>query len=298
MDFATIDERDAFLLGNQGPDPLFFAAIHPALHSFRSLGSRMHKEHTTDLVRALHRSLGVLDAEELPIGRAYAQGFLGHFALDSTLHPLVYATQYAICDAGIDGLSRADCHEVHAEIEREFDEMVLTAKRRQTVRDYPAVDNTLEASPETLAIIQKVHAYLALSVYGIQVPPSLFPTAVECYRIVLATLHSPFGIKRSLAAAAERTVRPHSFIGAMAHRAVLVEDSWFANSEHTPWTNPYTGEVHTASFWDLYQTALDAWAESIDLFGKSTLTEDDARTITRDVNFSGEPTVATLVVEG
>ncbi len=296
MENSTLDERDAFLLGNQGPDPLFFLAINPAMHSLHKLGSRMHKEHTNDLVVALRRSLDILDDDERPVGEAYAQGFLGHLALDSRMHPLVYSTQFALCDAGIDGLSRSDGREIHAEIERELDEMVLTAKRHQTVRDYPAVDNTLEARPEVLAIIQKLYAYLALSVYGIQIPTSTFPTAVECYRITLAAMHSPFGVKRMLAMMAERQVRAHSFFGAMAHKAQLIEDSWFANSAHETWTNPFTGETHTLSFWDIYQEAIDAAADSIERFGRRTFTEDDARAITRDVNFSGEPTVAVLVV--
>ena len=47
----------------------------------------------------------------------YLLGFLCHYLLDSTVHPLVYANQYALCDAGIDGLSREDGSEVHAVIE-------------------------------------------------------------------------------------------------------------------------------------------------------------------------------------
>ena len=294
---STVDERDAFLLGNQGPDPLFFLAIHPALRTWRTLGGRMHKERTNELVAALPRALDVLEPDEQPVGRAYVQGFLGHFALDSHAHPLVYSRQHALCDAGVEGLSRDDGREVHAEIEREIDEMVLTAKRDQTVRDYPAVDNTLEASPDVLATVQKIYAYLALSVYGQQVPPSLFASAVECYRVALGAMHSPWGVKRALAMAAERSVRAHSFVGAMAHKPVKVRESWLANTGGEQWTCPFTGQVRTATFWDLYQEAADALADAVERLDRGALSASDVRKITRDVNFSGEPTVAILVVE-
>lgn len=293
----TLDERDAFLLGNQGPDPLFFLAIHPGLHTWRKLGSRMHKEHTTQLIHALSCATGVLKDHEQAIGRAYAQGFLCHYALDSTAHPLVYSRTFALCDAGIEGLSRTNAREVHAEIEREIDEMVLTAKRKQTIREYPAIENTLDASPEVLAIVQKIYTYLALTVYGEQIPENLFATAVEWYRITLGAFHSPRGIKRALIMAAEERVRAYSFFGAMAHKVHLLDESWYANSQHESWANPYTGELHTTSFWDLYHSALDFAADAIVRFESSKFSLEDARAITREINFSGEPTVPLLTVE-
>ena len=294
---STLDERDAFLLGNQGPDPLFFLVIHPGLHAWRKLGGRMHKEHTTELILALSQAIGVLQDHERAIGRAYAQGFLCHYALDSCVHPLVYSRTFAVCDAGIEGLSRSHAREVHAEIEREIDEMVLTKKRNQTVREYPALENTLDASPDVLAVIQKMYAFLALSVYGEQIPDGLFASAVECYRITLSALHSPHGIKRTLIMAAEERLREYSFFGAMAHKVHLVDESWFANSQHESWENPYTGEVRNASFWDLYQDALELVADAIERFEGSSFSEEDARAITREINFSGESNVVLLTIE-
>lgn len=286
------------MLGNQGPDPLFFLTAHPTMHSLAKLGSRMHREHTTELVEALSQSLTVLDDGERAVGLAYAQGFLGHFSLDSHAHPLVYCREYAICDAGIEGLTRDDGTEVHAAIETEIDEMVLSAKRGQTVREYPAVDNTLEASPEVLATIQKMYAYLALYVFGQQIPAGMFATAVECYRIFLSATHSPLGIKRMLGSRVEQAFRPHSLYGAMSHRARIVEDSWFANSSHETWENPFTGDKSNDSFWDVYQKAIEAAGNAIELFDSTGFGRQEARAITRDVNFSGAPTVATLTIEG
>ena len=41
------DARDAFLLGNQGPDPLFYLVAAPDMKAFTSLGSNMHHDRPT-----------------------------------------------------------------------------------------------------------------------------------------------------------------------------------------------------------------------------------------------------------
>ncbi len=96
----------------------------------------MHSEKPSELVRRFKDSLGILDSDELPVGRAYAFGFLCHYTLDSTLHPLVFFHEYRLTDAGEPGLSRDDAHEVHAVIESELDELVLFEKRGETVATF------------------------------------------------------------------------------------------------------------------------------------------------------------------
>ena len=78
--FQTIggsrDEADAFLLGSQGPDPLFYAVADFRATAYHKLGNTMHSRKPAELLAALKDSLSVLDPEEKPLGRAYALGFL------------------------------------------------------------------------------------------------------------------------------------------------------------------------------------------------------------------------------
>ena len=80
------DEADAFLLGNQGPDPLFYLVLSPQLRAHNRLGSTMHNKKPSELLTALKNSLGILNSAEREVGRAYALGFLCHYTLDSTMH--------------------------------------------------------------------------------------------------------------------------------------------------------------------------------------------------------------------
>jgi hypothetical protein len=291
--FQTIggsrDEADAFLLGNQGPDPLFYAAVNPIIAGYHKLGQTMHHAKTPELLAAFKESLCVLTDGEKSIGRAYALGFLCHYALDSTMHPFVYCHQYALCDAGEPGLTRDDGNEVHGVIESEFDEMVLFTKRGETIATFNPSREILHANRTVLGIISKMYVYVALNVYGEIVPEKLFAQAVGAFRFTQHVFYSPTGIKREAIGNVERLVRSHSFYQSMSHRAVEVPTSVFDNADHDSWTNPFTGDVRTTSFWDLFNHAQDVAKGAIAAFDAEGFGLTAAHKLAGDLDFSGRP---------
>ncbi|WP_165043140.1 zinc dependent phospholipase C family protein [Adlercreutzia sp. ZJ138] len=286
------DEADAFLLGNQGPDPLFYSVITPTVARFHTLGTRMHLDAPSELIHALKASIFELDEHDRAIGRAYALGFICHYSLDSTMHPFVYASQFALCDAGVHGLSREDGSEVHAIIESEFDEMVLFTKRGLTIASFNPSREILQASERVLRIISAMYAFVASTTYGVRVPKHLFSIAVHDFRIAQRAFRSPSGIKRSIVGAAEEIVRPYSFFRAMSHRNVALSHSAFDNHDHAPWTCPFTGSTSTDGFWELYDQALHVAKRNIVAFESPSFSEAEARALTGELNFSGEPAAA------
>lgn len=292
---GTKDEAEAFLLGNQGPDPLFYTVVSPTLTGHHRLGSTMHAKHPARLLDALKRSLALLDEGQRSVGRAYALGFLCHYTLDSTMHPFVYYHQYALCDAGEPGLSREDGSEVHAAIESDLDELVLYTKLGQTVATFDTSRQILRGRDEVLRAVSRMYAFMAREVYDEDVPDNIYVLAVKDFRFVQGFFHSPHGVKRELLGTLECAVRPHSFLRAMSHRAIEATSSIFDNAEHLPWENPYTGEVRTASFWDLYEEALAKARDNIAVFDAPGFDERAARELTGELNFSGEPTGAQLL---
>ena len=274
---GTRDEAEAFLLGNQGPDPLFYAVADPRLHEHNRLGNVMHSEKPSELIKAFKDSLGILDDDEQPVGRAYAFGFLCHYTLDSNM------------------LSRDDAHEVHAVIESELDELVLFEKRGETVATFQPWREILQASDFVLGAVSKMYSYAALTVYGRIVPRDLFARSVRNFRRVQRLFYSKTGAKRALLGRIEGLVRPYSFYQSMSHRPVALTESIYDNRAHEAWENPYTGEVSTASFWDLYGRALEKAEENIDAFDRDDFDLGAARALTGELDFSGRPVVATLV---
>lgn len=289
------DEADAFLLGNQGPDPLFYCVVSPSLAKYNRLGSKLHHENPAEVLAAFKASLSILSESEQPIGRAYALGFLCHYLLDSAMHPFVYYHEYTICDAGEPDLDRSHASEVHAVIESELDELVLYNKRQQTISEFNPATAILKASDNVLHIISKMYAYVAMVVFGATVPQDLFERSVRDFRLVQRAFYSPSGMKRALMGTLERTLRPHSFFQSMSHRPIELHESTFDNRNHHPWKNPFTDEVRTDGFWDIYHQALSNAKRSVLVFDKEDFDTDAAHTLTKDLNFSGEPTVAVVV---
>ncbi|RDB61955.1 peptidase [Gordonibacter sp. 28C] len=292
---GTRDEAEAFLLGNQGPDPLFYAVADPRLREHNRLGNIMHAEKPSELIKAFKDSLGILDEDELPVGRAYALGFLCHYTLDSTMHPLVFFHEYRLCDAGEPGLSRDDGHEVHAVIESELDELVLFEKRGETVATFQPWREILQASDFALGVISKMYSYVALTVYGRIIPPSMFAQSVRSFRRVQRLFYSKTGAKRAAIGRVEQLVRPFSFYQSMSHRPLELTESAYDNRAHETWENPYTGETSTVGFWDLFDEALEKALANIAAFDRDDFDLEGARVLTGELDFSGRPVVATLV---
>lgn len=289
------DEVEAFLLGNQGPDPLFYSVLDPRLRAFNRLGHIMHNEKPDELLAAFKNSLGILGKGEESVGRAYALGFLCHYLLDSSLHPLVFFHEYRLCDAGEPGLSRADGSEVHAVIESEFDEMILFEKRGETVATFDPSRAILKGSRDVLGTVSKMYAYAALTVYGLIIPPEMFAASVRNFRRVQRLFHSATGRKRAVIGRVEELVRPHSLCRSMSHRPIELAESEFDNRDHARWDNPFTRETRTDGFWDIYETTVGRAGPTFEVFLTDGFDDQTAHGITGHLDFSGRPTVATLV---
>lgn len=291
LGFISMEEHDAFLLGNQGPDPLFYLVADPRVPASNRVGDLLHHARPSQLLAALHDSVSMLSRDERAVGQAYAAGFLCHYVLDSSMHPLVYAQEYALCDAGVEGLDRSASGVVHAEIERDLDEMVLYHKTGRTVADYKPYREVLQADDRTLAIIDKMYFYLCLWTYSITVDLDCYSSAVKAFRLVQHLFYTPGRGKMRVIAPLERTFgrRRYSLYAAMSHRDRAEDSSAFANEGHEAWANPFTGEVTQDSFWDIYEDALSRATDACEVMLARDADERVAETITRGLNFSGMP---------
>lgn len=289
LGFKSLDERDAFLLGNQGPDPLFYLVVDPLMRKWRPLGTVMHDARPAALLLAVREAAERLEGRERQLAKAYAAGFACHWQLDSAMHPFVYHWQNGICSAGVDGLTPEDGTLVHAEIERDLDEAVLFSLTGLTVGDYRPHERVLKASRQVLAAVDKVYFYVALWVYGRAVDPRTFSTAVREFRLVQRVFDSPSGRKRDLIGRLERLVgrTPYSLVNAMSHRARAQEGSAFDNSAHAAWENPFTHESSRASFWDLYEGAQSKVLSTLDELFSDGFDLAAAERLTGNVNFEG-----------
>ncbi|MBD9214220.1 MAG: peptidase, partial [Senegalimassilia anaerobia] len=61
------------------------------------------------------------------------------------------------------------------------------------------------------------------------------------------------------------------------------------------WTNPFTGDVRTTGFWDLYDQAQYKAKSLIAAFDQPGFTVERTRELTGELDFSGRPTQAQLL---
>lgn len=105
--------RNVYDTGLHGPDLFFY--YNPLIHtSTGALGEKFHAQTGDAFFSAAVRRLRLNPSE---VGKVYLYGVLGHYCLDSALHPLVEAT----AQEGKIG---------HVELETEFDRFLLTKDRK------------------------------------------------------------------------------------------------------------------------------------------------------------------------
>ena len=289
----TIGERAdnlaAFLLGSQGPDPLFYLAASPAERSLRRIGSTMHRQKTVELLRVMHERL-VVKGESAPLA-AYALGFLCHYILDSTVHPLVYAQQQAICSLGLGRLTGEWPHrEVHATIETAIDEYVLTTRLGASAATMPPHKTMLRCPAQVLSDISCALAGVVNRVYGIECPDTAFMAAVGLHRASQAALDSKSsGLRRRLDYL-PRSGAAVAYVRALSHRPEPLPRTPFTNDDHVAWPHAFAKDkVVSASFDELYALSLAKAQDVLPAFAQHSLDAGLIEGIVEGVNFLGQP---------
>lgn len=288
--------RQAFVLGNLGPDPFFFLAVSPAHQRFRRLGSRMHAGDPTELLNAVHGCLvapaAVASMGDARAARAYGLGFLCHYLLDSAVHPLVYAQQFAIAGPGVDGLRFEGPwlhRSVHATIETEIDEYVLTSHLGANVVDYKPHEQMLKCVPGALKAVSWQMAAALRQTYGLDVPQGLFATAVELNRVGQRLLDSKSSGLRGRVDFFPRVDYAVAYVRALSPAGASRAATMFANDDHVPWPHPYVpGEVMDASFDELYAATFQKALEVVPRFAEPGFGLRECRELTGGVNFLGK----------
>lgn len=248
------EELLAFLLGNQGPDPLL-ARLSTRPRTARAchrLAGLMQTRRPVTTLLALRDGVRSLPSGEARVGRAFALGMLGHYALDREAHPFVIAQQRGIVEADptLSPLER----EVHAIIESDLDVWVLREFRQATVEERPAASNLMRT--ERVGVVAgALVSQVALSAHGVAIDALEYPRCVRDYERVY-WLADPAGSLRSrVAGGLERALLGSSLVSALAHRTTGSDECPAANLSCLPWRHPFSGEVREDSFADLFDAA-------------------------------------------
>ncbi|MBR0405835.1 MAG: zinc dependent phospholipase C family protein [Eggerthellaceae bacterium] len=288
----TQDVLDAFLLGNLGPDPFFYLAATPLTRKYRRIGQVMHRQRTQQLLFAIHeRFIAGEPGCDNPACKAYAMGFLCHYLLDSTVHPLVYAQQHAICRTGLEGLTGEWPHRVvHATIETSLDEYVLTTRLGATAATLPPHKTMLRCSTPVLVSLSHAFSPALKDTYDLRVPLTAYTSAVSLNRLAQQALDSKSAGLRQRFDYLAGLGMASSYVLALSHRGSLNPRTPFTNDDHVPWEVPFAeSTVINLSFNELFSQALQRAKEVLPLYAQAGFDLDACTAFTANVNFLGRP---------
>jgi hypothetical protein len=250
---------EAYLLGAMGADPLFMLGIFPLRLNSRPLGygHMIHQRSTGAFLLALLRQGRAGGA----IARGFALGFLTHYALDTTVHPYVYAHS-----VGRDGRYHS---RIHMRLEKRWDTLYFRRDGgRGTAVTLPGIAEAQAIWPEIAAIWARAMAEVFP---GEAISEELALKALQDAARANRLTHSPRGGKYALVWAAERIIGKAGLATAqMAPRFLPRGD--FVNAGRKTWRNPAAPEVERneglAELWEAAvvraQGLLEAGAKYLD----------------------------------
>ncbi len=264
------EELLAFLLGNQGPDPLFarFSTLPSRAAALHALCHQMHESECAEALLTFRAGVEHLPREDERIGRAFVLGLLAHYRLDSIAHPFVFAQQQALAEAAPE---LADSHnELHGLIESDIDSWILWEKRRVTVLERPAHKNLMRTA-RIERVASALFSQVALGVFGCELNAEEYAACVRDYELEYRLIDPANGAFARAAGVLERLVKPHSLAQAMAHRVVRTCDCPAANLEGGLWLDPADSMPRRESFADLFEAALAGYPDLAEAFVRGRL---------------------------
>ena len=247
----------------------------------------MHNGRVVEAAFAMRDGVSHLPVADERVGRAFALGALGHYALDRTAHPFVFAQQEALAaaEASLAGAGS----ELHAVIESDIDSWILWEKRRATVLDRPAVDNLMRTE-RIDRVAGALLSQVAYAAFGVELAAEEYAGCSADYELEYRLIDPAEKPLTRAVGVAERLVRPHSFAQSMAHRVVRTCDCPAANLTRCEWRDPQTGRMRHESIADLFDEALGyypALAEAL-VRGERSRVEE----LVAGVNYNGRVTGA------
>lgn len=275
------EERIAFILGNQGPDPFFFHMLTPRISDCMSLAQVMHRSRMSRQFSCLRDGVSHLQPRDANLGRAFALGLLSHYVLDRNAHPFVYEQQFGIVDS--DPELEASGSQVHAVLESDLDVLMLQLKRNgATVEDYPPAGEIV-TTDRINRVAGVLMSYVAGRVYGIDIPAGEYAGAVSDMQMLYRTIEPAGSVKTRAIALVEGLVHDYSLLDGLAHRVTTGLPERTGNLGHLTWKNPFTDEVSNESFPEVFERALVDYECTVARF----IETGDMDAVTSHVNYSG-----------
>lgn len=241
--------RTVFQLGLQGPD-VFFYHLPSQLKTIRP-GSIAHTRWTGDFLKCLAESPELFQKEkDQSAARAYAAGFIGHYVLDTQMHPYVYDR------TGTGDELKEKGYGDHIALESDIDAELLMRSMKRLPSEFP-YGKTIAFDNEMRTVVVEILYYAYQMVFEeLGLTRKYLAGAVRSMQIGTRLTYNPHNYKRQVLEKAERILFGHPQISPVipSDHAKRSEDP--LNLEHREWHNPWdTKQRFCSSVPDLLKQA-------------------------------------------
>jgi hypothetical protein len=156
-------EHDAFKVGAQGPDFLFYSGVWPGRKSRADLAASAHRHRTGATIGALLAYAAGAPARERAVTAAFACGYAAHLCLDASAHPWI---QYWTGDVERTGdpAATAAARRRHGVFEASID--VWLSRRHSADQGWVRRQRLLVMAPEQVAAVTAAWEHAEREVYG------------------------------------------------------------------------------------------------------------------------------------
>lgn len=238
--------KKVFHLGLQGPD-IFFYHLASQLKKVRP-GSVAHTRWTGDFLECLiHAPELFSKTEHRQMAQAYAAGFIGHYVLDTQMHPYVYDR------TGIGEELKKKGYADHIALECDIDAALLMRYAKCLPSAFP-YGKTIAVDKKAADIVAEILYDAYHNVYEeLGLGKSFFSRAIWSMQIGTRLTYNPHNYKRQVAETAERILFGRPQISPVIPDDFVQSTKDPLNLEHRQWHNP----------WDLQQSFCDSVPELI-----------------------------------
>ena len=246
---AIQKNHTAFSLGLQGPD-IFFYDILAAVLPKKNPGSVAHTADTREFLRHLLDSPRIFQTEqEKQIASVYILGFIGHYLLDSTCHPYIYAmTHYNRQPQGYIGR--------HIRLETDIDTTLLWHYQNRKPSEFHQCESISLSKTQKTVVSSLLYYAFSRTYPGLGITRHRILQAIYGMWAGTRLLYDPTGRKKAVVRRIESVVCGYAMLSPMFPSDTLIFHKDPCNLKHVPWKNPWDhSRKSTESFFDLFEKA-------------------------------------------
>ncbi len=278
----VIKRQDAFLLGSQGPDLLYFFRAYPWLigKAGLPLGNALHEVRPSALVDILREILEETPKEERDIVHSYILGFLCHYTADRLIHPFVSYWQEQL--RGLRPDYATDDNPYHYYIESALDTLFLRHENGEYVTAFPLTKVMPKKDKALERAIARFYHRLLEKALGKTVSEKQLRRLIPDMRQSMMFMTDSTELKGKLIRFYERMRKKGAWYSALL-RTKEVTDLDYPNLDHRLWMKG-SDNLSKQDFYELCDEVVEEAAKRLVGFENG----DSGLALTEDIDFSGQ----------